>query len=547
MAKKYIQEFKSKLSNGGTVSPEELQDFFSRLEGDLKDKKYGLVWESQTEQVIEQLKTNKVYLEEEQDLKITQDPDNPKSNILIEGDNYEALTYLKQANQKVDVIYIDPPYNTGNKDFIYNDRFIDKEDGYRHSKWLSFMDARLRLARELLTDDGVIFISIDDNEMAQLKLLCDHVFGEQNFVANMIRKTKSGGGNDSQFVSVEYEYLLVYAKRINDLKFTKKEIDVKNDKKYRLEDEHVCRRGKYYLRDLQYKGSSAKPSKWSITCPDGQQIKSDANGKDGHEWRWGEEKFRWGLANDFIVFKKVKGLWKVYIKQYQHVDNEDKIRIRTKPHSAYMEFNNSIGTKELKELLPSGGFSYPKPSTFVKEIVSMHPNPNAIVLDFFAGSGTTGHAVLELNKEDGGNRQFILVTNNENNIARDVTYERNKRVIEGYTTPKGKDVPGIPSNLAYYKTKQVSKYDINLDEVMLQHIIPTIQLTEGVYTRKHHRPHITQLGDSIFIFTQYKVDDDEIDTLVDLVKDGDTLYIQEGQVDYIKSKLPDGVVLKSDN
>lgn len=129
MTKKYIQEFKSKLATGGTVSPDELQDFFSRLEGDLKDKKYGLVWESQTEQVIEQLKTNKVYLHEDESLKITQDPDNPKSNILIEGDNYEALTYLKQVNQKVDVIYIDPPYNTGNKDFIYNDRFTTKDDG----------------------------------------------------------------------------------------------------------------------------------------------------------------------------------------------------------------------------------------------------------------------------------------------------------------------------------------------------------------------------------------------------------------------------------
>ena len=215
------------------------------------------------------------------------------------------------------------------------------------------------------------------------------------------------------------------------------------------------------------------------------------------------------------------------------------------PENILDGFSTRQGKDMLVEIMgKSSYFSYPKPVNLIKYLIDRVDKPNATVLDFFAGSGTTGHAVLELNKEDGGNRQFILVTNNENNIARDVTYERNKRVIEGYTTPKNKDVPGIPANLAYYKTKQVSKYDIDFDEVMLQHVIPTIQLTEGVYHRIRHSEHILQLGENIFIFNQYMVEDDEIDTLVGLVKDEDILYIQEGQVDYIKSKLPDGVVYK---
>ena len=528
MAKKYIQDFKSKLSNGGTLAPEELQDFFSRLEGDLKDKKYGLVWESQTELVIEQLKTNKVYLEEEQDLKITQVPDNPKSNILIEGDNYEALTYLNKINQKVDVIYIDPPYNTGNEDFVYNDRFTTKEDGFRHSQWVSFMDARLRLARELLTDDGVIFISIDDNEQAQLKLLMDSIYGENNYIGTHIWQNKSGGGQ-AKYYYKGHEYLHIYGKdkkKVNGLS-----LSVKEDKRYK--NNTIELDGKeYYVNDDFLRKAHGKY-------------------KSGVERRLLYEEILEYRDENFLeeVNRKIEN--KEYIlKKYKDTGMSMVCRLedleikRKKAYSIYNDVYTKHGNTELEDLFGMQVFNNPKPVDYIKYLLKLVNKSEATVLDFFAGSGTTGHAVLEINKEDGGSRQFILVTNNENNIAREVTYERNKRVIEGYTTPKGKDVPGIPSNLAYYKTKQVSKYDIDFDEVILQHVIPTIQFTEGVYSRTQHSPHITQLGENVFIFNQYMVEDDEIDTLVDLVKDEDILYIQEGQVDYIKTKLPEGVVYK---
>lgn len=477
MTKKYIQEFKSKLTNGDTVTPEELKDFFSRLEGDLKDKKYGLVWESQTEQVIEQLKTNKVYLEEEQDLKITQDPDNPKSNILIEGDNYEALTYLNEINQKVDVIYIDPPYNTGKKDFIYNDHFTDKEDGFRHSQWLSFMDARLRLARELITDDGVIFISIDDNEQAQLKLLCDEVFGESNFVTTFSwistssttteeldpdNKIKTLGTNLGD-IRQTHEYILCYRK-------------TKQFKMGLVQGEQ-----KHLYSRITNKGN--KMSGMLIPKGTRSEIKNKV-----YEGYVGGESDRIYFEGSMVVedYKlvsdiKLKGPWRnpnmvreyfkgvdVYDRKGQKVKEVYLTKSGVPYMSKYKKGDIPVNTlsgygdtskarSELKNILGKDCFNYPKPVNLIKYLIDRVDNPNAIVLDFFAGSGTTGQAVLELNQEDGGNRQFILVTNNENNIARGITYERIKRVIEGYTTPKGKDVSGIPSNLTYYKTKQVSK------------------------------------------------------------------------------------------
>lgn len=444
MTKKYIQEFKSKLAKGDTVSPEELQDFFSRLEGDLKDKKYGLVWESQTEQVIEQLKTNKVYLEEEHDLKITQDPDNPKSNILIEGDNYEALTYLNEINQKVDVIYIDPPYNTGNKDFIYNDRFIDKEDGFRHSQWLSFMDARLRLARELLTDDGVILISIDDNELYQLKLLCDQIFGENNFVANMIWEKRHAPKNNAKLISVRHDYILVYAKVKESIKINLVERTPEQLKGYKNPDNDP--KGPWTRGNMLSPKYSEK-NFYEIVTPEGKVYKP----KNGTSWRYSKDKVLQMISEGRVSFEPNMLREKRYLSEAKKgVVPETMLFHKSVGHS-------QMGTEELKNMFHDKIFDYPKPTKLIKWLCERYAKKDSTVLDFFAGSGTTGHAVLELNQEDGGNRQYILVTNNENNIAEEVTYERLKRVMNGYTTPKGKDVTGIPSNLTYYKTKQVSK------------------------------------------------------------------------------------------
>lgn len=374
-------------------------------------------------------------------------------NLYIEGDNLDVLKLLQETYLgKIKMIYIDPPYNTGS-DFVYKDDFKQSaeeyieasgqydEEGNRleknietngrfHTDWLNMIYPRLKLARNLLSDDGVIFISIDDNEQENLKKVCDEIFGEGNFVANLLRRAKSGAGHDSKLLAVEYEYMLVYAKNIDLLEFAQKRIEVKNDPKYRYQDEHVNRRGKYYLRDLQYGGSKNTPSDWSIELPDGTEMRSDAHGKSGHEWRWSKKKFEWGLKNDYIVFKKSDDKWKVYIKQYQFVDNNDELRHRTVPYNSHFsEDLNSQGTSEVSSLFDSKIFSYPKPSSLIKRLLQFASEDDSIILDFFSGSATTAHAVMDLNAEDGGNRKYILVQLPEETDEKSEAYKAGYKTI----------------------------------------------------------------------------------------------------------------------
>lgn len=184
-----------------------------------EQKKYGIVWENSPEDVEENLRVNVPVLVEDKDKAIISNADDAPNHILIEGDNLEALTALSYTHEgKIDVIYIDPPYNTGNKDFVYNDSFVDSEDGYRHSKWLSFMEKRLKIAKKLLSDKGVIFISIDDNEQANLKLLCDEVFGSDNFIANVIWEKKYTVANDAKYFSDTHDFIVTYAKNKSNFK-----------------------------------------------------------------------------------------------------------------------------------------------------------------------------------------------------------------------------------------------------------------------------------------------------------------------------------------
>jgi adenine-specific DNA-methyltransferase len=419
-------------------------------------KKYGLVWEDKPEEVEEQLRENLPVLKEVKEKAIINGEEHP-NHILIEGDNLHALTALTFTHEgKIDVIYIDPPYNTGNKDFKYNDTFVDKEDSYRHSKWLSFMDKRLRIAKRLLSDKGVIFISIDDNEAFQLKLLLDEIYGNENFICDFIRKCKAGGGHDSKEISIEYDHMLFYSKNRNNVEVAQEIVDTESEKKYKLVDNFVERRGRYYLRDLDYKGSYSESSDYPIVLSNGKEL--FAGGKFGkpNTWRWGKEKFEWGIKNDFIVIDDVKE--KVYIKQYQFVDNEDKLRERMLPYRALINFLNSDGSQEIRCVVEQNIFTYPKPTSLIKFCLNLRKDNEITILDFFAGSGTTLHATMALNAEDGGNRQCILVTNNENNICEEVTYERNKRVIQGYTNAKGVAVEGLKNNnLRYYKSAFVSR------------------------------------------------------------------------------------------
>jgi adenine-specific DNA-methyltransferase len=459
--------------NNKNQSKEELLAEIERLKKELKKrKKYGLVWEDKPEEVVEMCKEKLPVLKEVKNKEIITDKDKPV-NLLIEGDNYYALSVLNYTHAgKVDVIYIDPPYNTGNKDFIFNDHYVDREDAYRHSKWLSFMEKRLKLAKNLLKDTGVIFISIDDNEVAQLKLLMDDrnrgLFGEDNFVAILVWENKEGGGSsDSKHFKIKHEYILVYGKDKNKLLINKEKIP--DEEAYTYSDEYEKQRGKHKL--IKLNSASIQYSKsldYPIIAPDGTKIFPSFKHKRAC-WRWSKEKVKWGIENGFIKIDKNKsGEWIVYSKQYLRVDNEGKpIERQRPPLGVISQFSSTMATKELEKIFHGKVFNYPKPYLLIKYLLTLILNKNSLVLDFMAGTGTTGHAVLELNKEDGGNRQFILCTNNENNICTDVCYPRIKKVIEGYKNLKGEEVEGLGGNLKYFKTDFVDAEPTDKNKIKL--------------------------------------------------------------------------------
>ena len=429
-------------------------------------KKYGLVWEDKPEEIETRLVDELPVLTEVPERAIVSESPDAPNHILIEGDNLEALTALAYTHEgKIDVIYIDPPYNTGNKDFVYNDSYVDREDGYRHSKWLSFMNKRLQIAKSLLSSGGVIFISIDDNEQAQLKLLCDEIFGGNNFKSNSII-VNNRGGRDYGGIALQHDYILIYSNNKGELNLIND-----HDKKFQYQDSE----GGFNLMELRNRNVKFNISNRPNLCypfyvnPNN----ADANNlleislepKDGFVevypaksngiqtvWRWGkEEKSRANLNKQ--IFGKVNRNGGYMIVQ--------KYRKTTKMQRSIWdekEFVNERGSEVLKEILTQNIFSYPKSVATIKRVLELGTNSTSTILDFFAGSGTTLHATMQLNAEDGGHRKCILVTNNENNICEEVTYERNKRVIQGYTTPKGEEVEGLHNNnLRYYRTNFLSR------------------------------------------------------------------------------------------
>lgn len=423
---------------------------------DLLRTSYGLVWEDRPEEVEEHLREAMPVLIEDKDRALTDGGPDAPNHVLIEGDNLEALTALAYTHAgKIDVIYIDPPYNTGNKDFIYNDSFVDSEDGYRHSKWLSFMAKRLRIAKKLLSDRGVIFISIDDNEQANLRLLCDDTFGPQNFIANIIWEKSDSPRMDAKIVSFRHDFIVVFAKDITTVPLNKLKVNNTPDH-YNKTDEKGRR---YYLKPLRYMGNADRREDrpnmfFPIIAPDGSSVfPYRTDGSEGR-WRWSIEKVE--EEKDRIEFVKTKKGWSVYGRWY--ADDVSDIPVETIWYNKEVESNRqAIAT--LKQIFGSEKvFNNPKPVKLVQRIVNITGDKSSVVLDFFAGSGTTLHAVMQLNAEDGGHRQCILVTNNENGICENVTYERNKRVIKGYTKPNGDRVEGLSANnLRYYRTDFVPR------------------------------------------------------------------------------------------
>lgn len=353
-------------------------------------------------------------------------------NLYIEGDNLDVLKLLQETYLgKIKMIYIDPPYNTGN-DFVYNDDFkvesgewnemsgdYDEQgnrlfqntesNGRFHTDWLNMIYPRLKIAKDLLSDDGVIFISIDDNELFNLKKICEEIFGDSNYICTFIRKNKAGSGHDSSSIAIEFDYILCYTKNASECKINQEVVDTSYDSKYKLEDEHVSRRGKYYLRDLDYKGSYSVGLDYPIEAPDGSLIYSGGKFGKPNTWRWSKSKFEWGIKNDYIVYQKKSDGWKIYIKQYQFVDNNDQLYQRMLPYRALIEFSNGQGSMECDKLLGNNIFSYPKPTELLRHLLKIGTQKDSIILDFFSGSATTAHAVMQLNAEDGGNRKYIMV------------------------------------------------------------------------------------------------------------------------------------------
>lgn len=438
----------------------QLLAYIADIEKDIKGKKYGLVFEEHREGIDEVLENNLPVLTEDTDLFID---NGGQMNFLIEGDNLASLKLLEKTHKgRIDLIYIDPPYNTGNKDFVYDDRFVDSNDTFRHSKWLSFMEKRLQIAKNLLSEKGVIFISIDDNEQSALKMLCDNVFGNGNILANMVWKSKSGGANDSGQIVVDHEYIIAYSRDIGKVTINlDRESEVTT--LYNLEDEI----GKYALERLDKQNLRYSDAlNYDIVGPDGTVYKLQHKNPNNPNatWRWSKDTVQERYAE--LVFKNGH----VYTKNYQKQDGQ-------RPRSLLIDerFGRTrTGSTDLRKIIDTKIFSYPKPMNLIQYLATIASYNDSTILDFFAGSGTTGHAVMKLNAEDGGNRKFILCTNNENNICRDVTYERIKRVIakEDYK-----------ASLKYFKVDYLpisdKLYYEYADELLL-HIRELVELENGI-------------------------------------------------------------------
>ena len=431
-----------------------------------KRKKYGIVWEDKLEKVATLCKEKLPILEEDTEKEIKIDDKKPV-NILREGDNYHSLSVLNYTHKgKVDVIYIDPPYNTGAKTWKYNNDYVEKEDTWRHSKWLSFMEKRLKLTKKLLTNKGFLICAIDANELFSLGLLLDEIYGEQNRIGLVTVIHNPKGRNLSKFFSENSEFMLIYAKNISVASFNDVVIDEEKQATFNMSDDE----GKYRLEPfMRVRTSWSRKNKPKNYYPiyvsknlkeltlekkkDYYEIYPKT--KDGREWAWKNIPSSFSNLNINSYFVALREDDEIKIL---HKYREKQVFKNVWTNKKYQsEFH---GTNLLKKLLGKNLFEYPKSLYLVQDIIKITAKKNSTILDFFAGSGTTAHSVLELNKEDGGNRKFILCTNNENNngngsggIMDEVCYPRIKKVLDEMDKEaKSKLVSNRPGNLKYFKT-----------------------------------------------------------------------------------------------
>lgn len=522
---KYIAESPQNENTG------KLLTYLSELERDVNGKKYGLVFEEHREEIDDILDRNTPVLTENKDLFID---NGGEMNFLIEGDNIASLKLLEKTHKgKIDLIYIDPPYNTGIKDFIYDDDYVDKEDGFKHSKWISFMMKRLEIARKLLTEEGVIFIQISDIELAQLRLICDSVFGEENFLNIISVNMKniagaSGGGEDKKFKK-NCEYILIYAKNYDVLPIFNGAFDYEEigDLVQRYRDENISwkytsalvdpgekiyigstvdgegdeikiyKRSNYNIKSVSKLIKEENSSEKDIYSKYSHCIFQTAMPQSSIRPRVMEKVKELGVKSDLFSIEYIPKSGKNKGKLYEQFYKGKNFRLFAWLRDVSEEIDGKLYKKTLqgtywnyiagtKNLTKEGNVEFPngkKPLDLMKRIVYLYPNKNSIVLDFFAGSGSTGHAVISQNMEDNGNRKFILCTNNQNNICREKTYQRLSNVIQGYVTEKRKIFNPMPASLKYYKVDYVPISDrmyYEYADELLVHIRELVELENGV-------------------------------------------------------------------
>ncbi len=451
------------------------------IENELCSKKYGLIWEKHEELVDVQMQDNIPVFTEVTDREICANAGG-NYNFLLEGDNLHSLRLLEKTHRgKIDVIYIDPPYNTKNKDFVYDDVFVDGTDGYRHSKWISFMAERLDIAAKLLSDSGCIFISIDDNEQAALKMLCDEIFGEDKFVAHIPWRKRTAKSDVPFGISQDCESILCYANSAFMAAVKGKE------RKYFETDDFPGRAWRYHDLTKQTTIEERPNSNFTIVNPKtGDEypvnpLRSWAITHETFEFYYKENRIIFPGDYDFLnISKPVLRYWKDDDMKKAGADF-GLVAASTYLPSEIVGMTQD-GTKEITALFGSKKFSFPKPVGLIKYLIEIATvrNPTALILDFFAGSGTTAQAVLELNQADEGNRKFILCTNNENRICEDITYPRIKTVIIGKRMDGSVYSDGIPANLKYYRTDFVSKDSDDVSAELLEHITEMVQLEHGI-------------------------------------------------------------------
>lgn len=541
--------------------------------------KFGLVWERDEIEHDNSLNNDFVVLEHDPELSCGE---SPFGNLIIEGDNFDALRYLKMTHSgRVKCIYIDPPYNTGQKDFIYNDRFVDKDDVYKHSKWLEFLYRRLVLAKDLLAEDGVIFVSIGEDEFSHLSVLMDQVFPGMK-VGTFVWRRRSGANDAKEwFISVDHEYVLCYANHGFSFAGSAKNLasytNPDNDPRGAWNNDNLVKAHNYKQRpEAYYPIFNPDTGIWYPGDPDNVWRFATEDRLNGGkkkirtkpiEQLIKEKRVLWPQDEQTVTYSNVteiesairngsapknlrvyltvdelrdqvekghaperllgyieplqawvgrkigygKPRYKRFAKELKNseqpvstwilpaaVKSTELIEIDMEGIQVMQTGYTSEGTSQLSQMLGNKDFAYPKPLSLIKALIDQATDSEEdhIILDFFAGSGTTGHAVLDLNKEDGGNRSFILVSSTEAsvdepemNVCRDITSKRLKAAIDGYTyqTPKGrKSVDGLGGEFGYMRTRRIPLEEV-FNDIQHDQIWYSLQLIHAGAIRPYEK------------------------------------------------------------